>query len=106
MTSGAGFGEAQHAPGKLRVSEQAGLSPTSLPARSWFQPWCTFWPGRFCSGLRRPRRASRVIQKLARVAALKANARQYRIAGSVTRAAQREQAIERLYAELPAEAKW
>jgi len=51
-------------------------------------------------------RASRVIQKLARIAALKANARQYRIAGSVTQATQHEQAIERLYAELPAEVKW
>ena len=52
------------------------------------------------------RRAARVLRALAYIATLKANARQYRLAGSVAKATQHEQSIERLYTELPAEVKW
>ena len=52
------------------------------------------------------RRASRVLRNLAYIATLTANAHQDRISGSVAKAAQHEQSIERLYTELPAEVKW
>ena len=52
------------------------------------------------------RRASRVLRNLAYIATLKANAQQDRIAGSVAKATQHERSIERLYSELPTEAKW
>jgi hypothetical protein len=52
------------------------------------------------------RYASRVLRSLAYIATLQASARQYRVGGSVNKATQHEQQIERLYAELPAEVKW
>ena len=52
------------------------------------------------------RHASRVLRSLAYIAALQASARQYRVGGSVGKATQQEHAIDRLYAELPAEVKW
>lgn len=52
------------------------------------------------------RRASRVLRSLAYIATLQANARRYRVGGSIDRATQHEHAIERIYAELPAEVKW
>jgi len=52
------------------------------------------------------RQASRVLRSLAYIATLQANARQNRVAGSVNKATQHEQQIERLYAELPTEVKW
>jgi hypothetical protein len=52
------------------------------------------------------RYASRVLRSLAYIAALQANARQYRVDGSIERATQHEHALERVYSELPAEVKW
>ena len=52
------------------------------------------------------RRASRVLRSLAYVATLQACARQCRTGGRVGKARQQEHAIERVYAELPAEVKW
>ena len=52
------------------------------------------------------RQASRVLRSLAYIATLQANARQYRVRGSIDKATQQEHVLERLYAELPAEVKW
>ena len=52
------------------------------------------------------RHAARVLRSLAYIATLQANARQYRVGGSIDRATQHEHAIERVYAELPPEVKW
>jgi hypothetical protein len=59
-----------------------------------------------CSNPADLRYASRVLRCLAYIATLQANALQHRVGGSVNKAAQHEQQIERLYAELPAEVKW
>ena len=52
------------------------------------------------------RHASRVLRSLAYIATLQANARQYRLGGNIDRATQHENALERIYAELPAQVKW
>lgn len=52
------------------------------------------------------RHASRVLRDLAYIATLRANARQCRIGGSINKATQHENALDRVYAELPTEVKW
>lgn len=52
------------------------------------------------------RHASRVLRDLAYIATLQANARQCRVGGSINEAAQHENALDRVYAELPTEVKW
>lgn len=59
-----------------------------------------------CSNPSDLRQASRVLRSLAYIATLQASACQYRAGGSIGKAAQQEHTKDRVYAELPTEAKW
>ena len=59
-----------------------------------------------CSNPADLRYASRILRSLAYIATLEANARQYRVGGSIDRATQHERTLDRVYEELPAEVKW
>jgi hypothetical protein len=94
----------QQTKAKKRVKERLAPKPLDAALASAIQEIGAFIEA--SSDTTELRRASRVVRNLAYIAALKANAHQDRIAGSVATATQHERSIERLYAEFPTEAKW